>query len=328
MVAFSCHDQSSTLKFHQGMIADRERVETYREAIHEVVEPGDVVVDLGTGTGLLAYFACQAGAARVYGIERGPVVRVAREMRRVNGFEDRVVFIEGESTGIELPEQADVLVSETLWNFGLGEGILGTIHDARARFLKPGGRVVPSAFEMIAAPVELPELYSRIALEPEDDYGLDFSVLRAYGPSNVYPRRIPPSALLAQPATLQRFDLREDAPTDALGEAATEVTRAGTVHGLAGWFSAELSPSVTLANPPSAERKSWGQAFLPGTPAVEVGPGARVGITVQTAANGTVWRWATEIVEANDSAVHRMDATTFFGFPLQAPLVAGEAGQP
>jgi predicted RNA methylase len=124
-------EQARTLLYHAGMLADERRMDAYRDAIHEAVRPGDVVVDLGSGTGVLSFFACQAGAARVYAIERGPTARLGRELCRANGFDDRVTFIEDYSTNVQLPERADALVTETLWDFGVGEGMVGAMADAR-----------------------------------------------------------------------------------------------------------------------------------------------------------------------------------------------------
>ncbi|HKP21793.1 MAG TPA: 50S ribosomal protein L11 methyltransferase [Thermoleophilaceae bacterium] len=321
MQSMSFADQAVTLRYHQGMLADANRVDRYREAIHEVVEPGDVVVDLGAGTGLLSYFACQAGAARVYAIDSGPVLRLAAELCRANGFHDRVVLVAADSTEVTLSESADVLVSEVLWNFGLGEGVMNTLNDARERFLRPGGRVVPTSFEMITAPIEMPDLHRRIALDPPDRHGLDLSPLRAYGRSNVHNARLPASALLGQPVALASFELDRPASRDVAGSASLPIERAGTLHGLGGWFSARLSPSVVLGNPPDGERSSWAQAFLPLEQAVDVEPGDRVEALIQTTGNGSVWRWKVAASGADGTPKLRSDQTTFFGFPPDlAPL--------
>jgi enediyne biosynthesis protein CalE3 len=322
MQPMSFADQAVTLRYHQGMLADVERVDRYREAIHEVVQPGDVVVDVGAGTGLLSYFACQAGAARVYAIDRGPVLRLAAELCRANGFEDRVVLVAADSSEVTLEEPADVLVSETLWNFGLGEGIMSALNDARERFLGPGGRTIPASFEMLTAPIELPDLHRRIAHEPPDRHGLDFSALRAYGRSNVYNGRLPASGLLADAVAFASFELDRPAATDAAGSASFLVERPGTLHGLAGWFSARLSPAVMLGNPPGEEHSNWAQAFLPLDQAVEVEPGDRVGAVIQTTGNGSVWRWKTEVSGATGERKVQTDQTTFFGFPPDPAALA------
>ena len=130
-------------------------------------------VDIGTGTGLLSYFACQAGAARVYAIEEGPVVNLAREMAKLNGFDDRVEFFNDLSYRVELPERADVLITETLWNFGIGEGMIGFLADARRRFLKPEARIIPGSVDLHVAPLQADKQYALLHERPSDRHGLD-----------------------------------------------------------------------------------------------------------------------------------------------------------
>src|SRR5688500_15240668 len=66
------------LQYHAHMLLDEYRTGSFRDAIAQVVRPGMHVLDLGTGTGVLAYFAVQSGA-RVTAVEREPeVLRAAR----------------------------------------------------------------------------------------------------------------------------------------------------------------------------------------------------------------------------------------------------------
>src|SRR5207253_9352317 len=92
---------------HGRMIADRVRTPAYARAIAATVGPDNVVVDLGTGSGLFGLLACQAGAARVYAIESDPVIEVARELAIANGFADRITFLHADSRAVSLPERAD-----------------------------------------------------------------------------------------------------------------------------------------------------------------------------------------------------------------------------
>jgi predicted RNA methylase len=152
------------LDYHARMLRDRVHVAAYRDALMKLVRPGDVVIDLGTGTGILACFACQAGARKVYAIERGRIAELARRLIAANGFSDRITVVEGESSSVSLPERADLLVTETLWNFGIGAGMLAAVADARSRLLVEGARIVPSDLELYVAPIELPAFEQRTAI--------------------------------------------------------------------------------------------------------------------------------------------------------------------
>src|SRR5207244_7925826 len=110
---------------------------------------------------------------------------------------DRVVFIQDHSSRVALPELADVLVTETLWNFGIGEGVLGFLADARARMLKPGARTVPAGVDLFLAPLQVDGYYDALTQVPQDRHGLDFSPLRAYARNQVQIPRVDPGAFLA-----------------------------------------------------------------------------------------------------------------------------------
>src|SRR3954447_10840075 len=94
------------------MIKDARRIELYAQALRRATHPGCVVLDLGTGPGIFALLACQYGAGRVYAVEPADVIQVAREIARANGFEGRIIFFQDRSTRVELPEKADVIVSD------------------------------------------------------------------------------------------------------------------------------------------------------------------------------------------------------------------------
>ena len=61
------------MRSHEGMMNDLGRSETYRNAILGNPDDfkGKVIMDVGSGSGLLAFFAIQAGAEKVYAIEAG-----------------------------------------------------------------------------------------------------------------------------------------------------------------------------------------------------------------------------------------------------------------
>ena len=123
---------------HILMLNDQRRTQSYLNAIQAVVIPGQVVVDLGTGTGVLAVAAARAGAKKVYAIEATSIGEYAQKVFEANGYSDVISLINGWSTQIELPEKADVLISEIIGNDPFGERALEATLDARTRFLKTG----------------------------------------------------------------------------------------------------------------------------------------------------------------------------------------------
>jgi SAM-dependent methyltransferase len=125
---------------HARMFHDDRRTGDYLRALAEAVRPGDVVLDIGTGSGVVAIAAARAGARRVYAVEASDIAEVADRVFAINGVQDKVTLIPGWSRHIDLPEPADLLVSELIGNEPFEEEILETTLDARRRLLKPGAR--------------------------------------------------------------------------------------------------------------------------------------------------------------------------------------------
>jgi len=128
---------------HARMLHDDRRTRDFIAALTAAVRPGDVVLDIGTGSGVLAVALARTGAKRVYAVEASDIAAVAARVFEANGVADRATLVPGWSRQIELPERADLLVAEIIGNEPLEEEILETTLDARGRLLKPGAR--PSA---------------------------------------------------------------------------------------------------------------------------------------------------------------------------------------
>jgi len=111
------------------------------------VRPGDIVVDAGSGTGVLGLMAVQAGAAKVYCIELNEeYVEVIKQNARQNGMADKIVTIVGDATSVKLPEKVDVIICEVISGGFFYEPQLQILQHLR-RFLKPGGHVIPEGMD-------------------------------------------------------------------------------------------------------------------------------------------------------------------------------------
>ena len=287
---------SLVLDEHRQYLADASRLSAFRQAIEEIVTPGDIVLDLGAGTGILGLMACRAGAKRVYAVDEGPIIGLAREVAEANGLRDRIIHIKGLSTRVELPERVDVVVADQIGRFGFESGILEYFQDARARFLKPGGVMVPDEIGLVVAPVEHQELFGQIEFWSRTPGGFDFRPASPIAANTGYPARFDSTHLLGAPA--QAISLRLlTASMDALNaESVLVAARPGTLHGIGGWFEAKLSPRVTLTNSPLAARPIFRrQVFFPiGRPiALEQHDEIHVRLRIRPA--GTIVSWTVEV---------------------------------
>ncbi|MCW6008613.1 50S ribosomal protein L11 methyltransferase [Micromonospora sp. CPCC 205371] len=141
--SYDVTDKAFTTYDIQACLFDPQRVEYLRSAIFQTVKPGDVVVDAGSGSGLLGMFAAQAGAARVYCLELNPeFIRVIEENAQRNGLESQIIALHGNAAKYDLPEDVDVLISEVISAGFFFEPQLQIVGHLR-KFLKPGGAVVP-----------------------------------------------------------------------------------------------------------------------------------------------------------------------------------------
>jgi len=136
------------LEEHLGYVVDSIRLDAFRAAISRFVRPGDRVVDLGCGSGILGLMCLQAGASRVFAIDSTAMIEVARETLTRAGLADRTTFIRGHSNRVELPEPVDLVICDQVGHFGFDYGIVQTLQDARRRFLGPEGRVVPRTIQL------------------------------------------------------------------------------------------------------------------------------------------------------------------------------------
>jgi hypothetical protein len=287
-------------RVHVGMLDDRTRTDLYLTAIRAVVRPGDVVVEIGTGTGVLAVAAAQAGAARVYAIETSSIGQVAKRVFQANGLSDRITLVEGLSSRVALPERCDVLIAELIGKDPLEEGVLEFTRDGVARFLKPEGRLIPSQFEVDALPVELPDDVLRHwtfteagTAEWRAAYGIDFSPLveasrQSLWRMSVAPRRLRSFAAMTAPLPLLERDLARLAGVGFVERATSTVLKDGAVHGVVLSFSATLAPGVVLDTDPREYRadNSWDYQFW-GLPApLTVRQGEQLEVTLRHRLDG------------------------------------------
>lgn len=152
---------------HQ-MLTDRTRMRAYYGALVGNAEQlrDKVVLDVGTGTGILSIWAAKAGARKVYAVEYTDMSKHAQELVKANGLEGTVEVIQSSVEELELPEKVDVIVSEWMGYFLLRESMLDSVLVARDKWLKEGGLLMPSHATIYLAPI----LNEEDRIERHDEY--------------------------------------------------------------------------------------------------------------------------------------------------------------
>lgn len=278
------------LNHHRLMLADNLRMETFEAAIKTRVRPGMRVLDLGTGTGILAMWAARAGA-EVIAVEPHAVVEVARRVAADNGLADRIRFVRADSRDLTLGEDAkvDLVISECMGNFFVTDEMQPVLRDL-PRLMKPGAETLPGRISLHLAAATLP-LWRELAFWEDPVGGFDFSAAADSAAQAAYVVHCEPDFISTDAAQLAAFALIEAPDTFTL-EATLTATRHVTLHGLIGWFDAELAPSVTLSTAPG-NRTHWGQMLFP-LPPTPVAPGARLEVRLTLAMDEALrsyFRW-------------------------------------
>ena len=303
-----------TVHSHGLVIADKARTGCYERALRATVRPGDVVLDLGTGTGIFAVVACRLGARRVFAVESSDAIWVARQVARANGCEDRITFIHRLSTQMDLPEKANVIVSEIHGALPMYVRSLQSLVDARRRHLLPGGTMLPRIDTVWVAVVDAAEFYERhMGVWRQDTAGVDLRSLRQYSVNRPLYCHMLATQIVGQPRQWATLEYRTLDSTRVDGTMEWDVERAANAHGLLTWFDCEVTDGVSFSNHPSQSSTIFGQLFLPWLEPVSLQPGdhVKVSISADPASADYCIRWNTVVWDANQAVKARFRQSNF-----------------
>lgn len=274
---------------HHLLLRDAERTRRFKQAIEATVRPGDTVVDLGAGTGVLSLFAAKAGAARVISLELDAnLCEMIRNLAADNGVGDIVQVVQGRSQDFHLDGQADVIICDAMGFFGVSEE-MDAFFDLRQRLLAPHGLTVPAQVELYAAPVHALAAYEWLDINTADNYGLDLKEARRASLSGVYAVHIEPQDLLAVPQRVDILNPAERSDSTTAFSASFVAARPGILHGLAGWYRAELAQGVVLSSGPFTQRvMGRSRLFLSPDPQ-PVAAGDTIAIEVRSSPTISFW---------------------------------------
>ena len=287
---------SVVLNEHLAYVADAVRLEQFKAAFARVVRRGDRVADLGCGSGILGLLCLQAGAGHVHFVDDSAMIDVARQTMRRAGLDGKASFLRGRSEQIALPEPVDLVVCDHVGYFGLDYGIVRLLQDAKSRFLKPSGMLVPAGIRLQLAAIESESCRNLAQGWCAPGIPAEFHWLRSYSVNATHAVTLKHEELICRPAALGCIDFGAHQPGLMTFTTELEMERDGVLHGLGGWFECELAQGVWMSNSPLAEKPIHRpQVFLPIDEAVAVRSGDRVKVTVMCRSGDRLVAWTVDV---------------------------------
>lgn len=264
----------------------------YRQAIAATIAPGDTVADLGCGVGVLGLMCLESGAAHCWGIDESAAIHLARESMQRAGLGGKYTCIADSTFRTQLPEQVDLIICDHVGFMGFDYGIIPLLRDARARFLKPGGAMIPQALELVVAAVSSGACRDKVSRWAGPLVPPQFAWLEGLDRNSRFAHNFVPEEVMGEPCALGHIDLAEDARDFFRFEATLTIAREGRFDGFAGWFDCQLAGDVRMTNSPldpaSIQRP---QAFFPALESFAVEAGDEVRISLRFRADDSTIAW-------------------------------------
>lgn len=280
------------------MIADRGRTSAYARALEACVAPSSIVLDIGTGAGILALLACRAGARKVYAVESDDVIQIAKEAAAANGFAERIEFVQALSTAIDLPEKADVVIADVHGSTPMFGRSLISILDARDRLLAPNGAIIPAQETLWAALVCSPEAHADVLETWSLESGFDLTPARNRAVNEWHKQWLTSDELVVEPKCWATLDYLQHRTLGAAGEVAWTIDAVTPAHGIAIWFDCQTATGIGFSNSPlSGERHVYGQSVLWWPAPISLSPRDKVIIRLRADFVGDeyIWRCDTRV---------------------------------
>ena len=245
----------SGIEVHRRMLQDDVRLKGYWDGLQAVIKPGDVVIDAGSGSGVLAIMAALCGAKKVYALEQSEFARSIPSVAKASGVEDIVEVVQGDFSKVRLPEKADVLVTETFGAWCYAEDPCPDVSKCVKNNVKETGLVIPYAIRMWIAPMaQCP----KPLLEPFRVYDTGVNLTPLLGDARGRGHIMSPSPKeVGVPHELGVYAFPSHWPIEST------FTLDAPCDALCVWYDLMMAEGVTLPTGPNDPLTHWKQSVLP-----------------------------------------------------------------
>ena len=258
------------LSQHERMLADQVRVTAYHTAIKKHVSQEDVVIDLGTGTGILAFFASQQNPKKIHAIDHSSTIEIAEYLSSKNSISN-IEFHKTHSSKLSKDIRASIIIHEQIGDFLFEEDMINNISELRDRFLLPDGKILPNKFELFFEPVQLNDDRRTPYLWENNLYGVCFSSAKEWlsahkqkGKSTAawHSIRLSPGDVASfncNPESVMSFDLLTVEPKSLpkVLNFRKKIVEAGPMDGFCLYFKVIFDEEIEFETSPLAKPTHW-----------------------------------------------------------------------
>uniref|UniRef100_A0A672MSD7 type I protein arginine methyltransferase n=1 Tax=Sinocyclocheilus grahami TaxID=75366 RepID=A0A672MSD7_SINGR len=273
LITLGCFSIIMRFSTQSGHITNpRSEYEAFRSFSSEKHYVFPVVLDVGCGTGILSFFAVQAGARKVYAVEGSSVAKYAEILVQTNNLSNKITVLSGKIEEVCCPEKVDVIISEPMGYMLLNERMLESYLHAK-NWLKPKGMMFPTQGDIHLAPFTDEQLYMEHHARSHFwnqrcFYGVNLSGLHSSAVDEFFRQPIVDTfdmqVLMARSVkyTINFLEAKEEDLHRLEIPFVFKLLQSGLIHGLAFWFDVAFVGSrmtVWLSTAPNEPLTQWYQ---------------------------------------------------------------------
>jgi protein arginine N-methyltransferase 1 len=265
-------DSYAHFGIHEEMLKDEVRTLTYRNAMYHNrhLFKDKVVLDVGSGTGILSMFAAKAGAKRVIGIEFSNIAKQAVQIVKDNKLDNVVTIIQGKVEEVELPdgiEKVDVIISEWMGYCLFYESMLNTVFYARDKWLANDGVLFPDRANLYVCAIEDRQYKDDKINWWDNVYGFNMASIRKVAISEPLVDVVDANQVVTNSCLLKEVDLYTASVKDLSFEApfTLHVKRNDYIQALVTYFTVEFSKChkrTGFSTSPDSHYTHWKQTVF------------------------------------------------------------------
>lgn len=253
-------------RWHFAMLNDTSRNKAFFDVINSIDFTDKTVLDIGTGSGLLSMMIASKNPKKVYTCEsNSDIAKVAKKIIKQNKLENKIEVINKLSldlvSGEDLPENIDIMISETVDCGFFGEGFGRTVCHAKNNLLKYDALMIPESVSLTACLFSSKSVHE-LNFITENIHGFSTQSFNVFSTQGYFPVRLAiwPHSFISNTLEILTVNFKEFHSFDKCETLSFTANEDSICHGIVFWFDLRLKDDIYLTNSPFAKYSHWMQA--------------------------------------------------------------------